>query len=368
MNTDKNHQNNNDTPCDLYNMFHQLIYDIYDDNLSIKDIIQRLQGKEHLCLIYKTEDEWKDTVIPYISAGLENGEKCIYIVDEHTAKDIRTYLEGFGVDVRAFEDSGQLSIRHQGDSYTIGNIFDPDRVIELLKIETQKSIQEGYKALRVTGEMSWTLKDVIGSDRIFEYEKRVNSELFAHYPCIGLCQYNMSIFPSDVIKGVILSHPFLIYGGRVCRNFYHFSPDECPDNIDKEVEHWLSNLIKNHELEKAMFIYDKRLRESEEKYYSLFNNARVGLFRTRISDGKLLACNEKMAKIFGFDEIDHALEGVSSITTHYVEHDGRKRFLEIIKRDGSIDNYETPGSPDSAAAMSAQARQDRLTKPQGALG
>jgi PAS domain S-box-containing protein len=43
---------------------------------------------------------------------------------------------------------------------------------------------------------------------------------------------------------------------------------------------------------------EEALRESEDKYRGLFSNAQVGLFRTRISDGKMLECNERLARMF----------------------------------------------------------------------
>ena len=45
---------------------------------------------------------------------------------------------------------------------------------------------------------------------------------------------------------------------------------------------------------------DEALRQSEEKYHSIFNNAQVGIFRTRISDGKVLECNDRFARTFGY--------------------------------------------------------------------
>ena len=36
---------------------------------------------------------------------------------------------------------------------------------------------------------------------------------------------------------------------------------------------------------------EEALRDSEEKFRGIFNNAQVGMFRTQISDGKLLECN-----------------------------------------------------------------------------
>lgn len=317
------------------------LFDIYNKSLTLNDFIQRLNPHDHLCLLYETEDEWRDVVIPFISTGLAKGEKCIYIADEHSADNVREYLNAFGVDVRLFEDSGQLSIKHHSDTYTIDNIFDPDRMIDLFKTETKKALGEGYSGLRATGEMSWALKGIAGSDRLIEYEARLNAELFPHYPCIALCQYNLLKFSTDIIKSVILTHPLLAKGDKIYRNFYYVYPENYFTDmyVKKEIDQWLDNLDKHYELEKAMFLYDKMIKESEKKYHSLFNNAQVGLFRTSLSDGRVLDCNEKMAKIFGFENAKEAIGHI--IISNYVDKDARRKLLEILKNQGSVNNYES---------------------------
>ena len=49
----------------------------------------------------------------------------------------------------------------------------------------------------------------------------------------------------------------------------------------------------------------EELRESEENFRTLFNNFKVGMFRTRLDGSKILDCNEKYLEILGctFDEI-----------------------------------------------------------------
>ena len=52
----------------------------------------------------------------------------------------------------------------------------------------------------------------------------------------------------------------------------------------------------------------KELEQSEEKYRHLFETAMVGLYRTRIEDGKFLAANEALAKMMGYEDVDRFVE------------------------------------------------------------
>ena len=45
--------------------------------------IAQLKQGEHLCSVYAESGEMLTQVIPYIKAGLLNGERCIYVIDEN---------------------------------------------------------------------------------------------------------------------------------------------------------------------------------------------------------------------------------------------------------------------------------------------
>ncbi len=82
------------------------------------------------------------------------------------------------------------------------------------------------------------------------------------------------------------------------------------------------------------------LKESEAKYRTIFENAQVGLFRIRMSDGKILEANRTMALIFGFDTIDDLLDNFS-MKSAWVTPDERDRlYRHIEENDNLIDNFE----------------------------
>ncbi len=84
---------------------------------------------------------------------------------------------------------------------------------------------------------------------------------------------------------------------------------------------------------------EKALKQSEEKYRNLFNNAQVGLFRTRISDGKALDCNDLFAKLAGYKNREEWIETGSS-AIHYTDPNFRERALKELRKNGRIDNME----------------------------
>jgi PAS domain S-box-containing protein len=241
---------------------------IQPKDVNLTKILQTLKPHDHLCLIYESPEEWRAAAVPFIAVGLKRGEKCLYIADTSTADEIRKYLAEEGIDVASAEKSGQLSILNQAEAYTIEGSFDPDSMIALLVEETEKAIAEGYPALRVTGEMTWVLRDYPGSEKLLEYEAKLNRDFFPYHPCLAICQYDRWKFDPEVIKGVVMTHPLLVRGNHIYHNFYYIPPEEFLDqrHAELEVQHWLNNLEREQQVRET-------LRQSEEHFRALIENS-----------------------------------------------------------------------------------------------
>ena len=82
------------------------------------------------------------------------------------------------------------------------------------------------------------------------------------------------------------------------------------------------------------------LRESEEKYRNLFNNAQVGMYRTRISDGKFIEANDALARMFGYEDRADILAAEYVTADNYVDPDMRENLLAILREHGEFINFE----------------------------
>ena len=85
---------------------------------------------------------------------------------------------------------------------------------------------------------------------------------------------------------------------------------------------------------------EEALRESEEKYRNLFNNAQVGMYRTRISDGKFIEANDALARMFGYEDRADILEAEYITADNYVEPGMRDTLLAILSEHGEFRNFE----------------------------
>ncbi|MDT9295492.1 MAG: adenylate/guanylate cyclase domain-containing protein [Arthrospira platensis PCC 7345] len=82
------------------------------------------------------------------------------------------------------------------------------------------------------------------------------------------------------------------------------------------------------------------LREAEERYRSIFENALDGLFQSTI-DGKYLRANPAMARILGYHSPEDIINSCDDISQQiYVNPDDRQTFETLIRENGEVSNFE----------------------------
>jgi len=198
---------------------------------------------DHACCFYETEAERQAAVVPFLRQGLEEGHRVGYIVDADTVEVAQARLRGVGIDVEACLARGQMVSRTCDDAYMENGIFDPDAVISFLRAETAQALAEGYKALSITGEMSWALRPLRGSERLMEYEAKLN-EFFPGSKCRGLCQYDWRAFGPALVMDVLSTHPIAAVGAAAYDNYYYVSPSTFLGHhvSAAQMGHWMKHL------------------------------------------------------------------------------------------------------------------------------
>ncbi len=82
---------------------------------------------------------------------------------------------------------------------------------------------------------------------------------------------------------------------------------------------------------------EEALRLSEEQYRSLFQNAQVGMYRSRIDGSAMLAVNQELADMFGYTIEELILEPT---VIHWAEPTARAQMLRQLQEKGWLNNYE----------------------------
>jgi hypothetical protein len=185
----------------------------------------KLPAGTHVCQIYRDEDERNDALLKFLLQGLRDGECSACFSHGLSEETLRTSFAHSGISLEESVQSGALSFAEAEDIYFKRGRFDPDLMLDSLTDFYFRTVNEGYPAARIIGEM---LPDIIhrpGGERLLEYESRVNLFLRDH-PITTVCQYDSHAFDGAMIMDILKVHPMMVVRGTVIHNPFFVSPEE----------------------------------------------------------------------------------------------------------------------------------------------
>jgi len=276
--------------------------------------LEQLAPHDHLCSIYDGPEEHFAVAIPFIRIGLDRGEKCIYIADDGTEAVVRDAMYADGIDVEQAMATGSLVLEKKESTYLKHGSFNPEWMFTFWAEASAEAKRQGFSALRATGETEWVLRGAPGLERWMEYESRL-THVLADYNCYALCQYNRNLFPPELILDIIRTHPTVIYRGVVCRNMYYVPPEEFlgTNEAAREVERLLTSIREREEIEHSLrlqrnqaqrLLEERRLshealRESEQRWRSVFENSAIGIVLSNTA-GRFVDANRAFQELVGY--------------------------------------------------------------------
>lgn len=134
-------------------------------------------------LAFADEEEQGHIIGPFVRSGLDGADTVVYVTDAG-----REELPGVsGGDLAGQVESGRLRlIPWRAAALTDGH-FDSARMLATLTGEIERAAAAGARAVRVTAEMSWAVRDV-GVARILECERRFGAAVAASTMVTAICQ------------------------------------------------------------------------------------------------------------------------------------------------------------------------------------
>ncbi|AFZ19862.1 response regulator [Allocoleopsis franciscana] len=109
---------------------------------------------------------------------------------------------------------------------------------------------------------------------------------------------------------------------------------------------------------------ENALRETEEKYRTIFENAVDGIFQTTL-DGHYLSANPALARIYGYESPEELIANLTNISEQlYVDPNRRIEFKQLIQEHGTVSDFESQiyGKNGKMIWISESARAVRDTK------
>ena len=85
---------------------------------------------------------------------------------------------------------------------------------------------------------------------------------------------------------------------------------------------------------------EEALRQAEEKYRNIYENAIEGIFQTS-PEGRFISANPALARILGYDSPEELMEGVRDVAKQvYIREGQRQEYVRLMEAEGLARNFE----------------------------
>lgn len=294
--------------------------------------IEELKPGDHIGCLYDTEEEYRAVLTSFLRQGLERGERVLCIVDAHAAETVRLYLRNSGLEDEPYLGRGQLSLVSAADASMWEGVCDPDRMIARLRTETERSLADGYPALRIAEEMTWAVRGRPGAEQLMRYERKLD-EFLPGSRCLAICQYDRHRFDPAVLMEVLNLHPIVMVGSEGYENCHYLPPAVSPSGPAARLHLWTRMLAERQRSQLA-------LRQLEEQYRSMFMHAVEGIFQST-PDGRILAANPTLARMMGYASPEELIAATTDIAQQlHVNPQRRAEFRRLLDERGVVQGFE----------------------------
>lgn len=152
--------------------------------------IKTLKLRDHCMLFYESRKYKQLILFTFLKAGLDKGEAVIYVASDESPRRIKKAMLDFGLDVEEYARTNALNIVDYRNWYIIDGEFDIERTMGLWMKSLNEATTNGFKGLRVVGEMACFPKHGM-IDELIEYERALHSVL--EIPLTAICAYHANI-------------------------------------------------------------------------------------------------------------------------------------------------------------------------------
>jgi hypothetical protein len=179
-----------------------------ESEYSLLKFVDRLEGNNHIVLLYDNP-KYADMVIArYLLSGLEKGESCIFFTSDEP-KAIEKQLSAQGINVDLFKQTKSLRIYHIEKSDT--GKQDALSTLKQIREEATRAMKPPF---RFVGRTITDTKTIEGMKLGMVVEK-TGHENFAQFDNSQLCYYDISTIEKsrrdEWIRGLLKNHHHIIY-------------------------------------------------------------------------------------------------------------------------------------------------------------
>jgi MEDS: MEthanogen/methylotroph, DcmR Sensory domain len=160
---------------------------------------------EHICAFFYTKDELLKLTVPYIKAGLEDNEFCMWITgDPVTENDALQALEQVLPDAHQYLVNKHLEIFSHSQWYLSSGTFDAELVLGNWVSKSKHAEGKGFAGMRITGNPFWLACEE-DWEQFGAYEQAVTQSI-SNERVLALCTYPIEICKITHVMQTLSSH------------------------------------------------------------------------------------------------------------------------------------------------------------------
>jgi transcriptional regulator with XRE-family HTH domain len=164
---------------------------------------------EHQVLLYDTDEEFVDTVVPFLGEGIERGEALRVVTTGARIELVRERLSS---------DADRVEFVEREGWYT-----DPVPALRDLAEFVNSKLSAGAPWVRFVGDPDWTADSETEAGLWTRYESLVNLA-FASSPTSLLCAYDTRSIAPEIARQACVTHPHTIGADGIAVNPEYADP------------------------------------------------------------------------------------------------------------------------------------------------
>jgi hypothetical protein len=171
-------------------------------------VLDEMPWGRHFSLFYETKEDLLEMVVPYLKAGLEANEFCMWVTSGPiTRKDAMDALRRGIPALRRYLAEGQLKLISARRWYRTESRLDLPKAMKAWDAELASAVARGFEGVRVAAS-AVRLKAKEWSE-FLDYEDSLNG--FANGKAIlVLCAYPLGALKTADLVGVTRTHPSVL--------------------------------------------------------------------------------------------------------------------------------------------------------------
>src|SRR6476469_8768853 len=197
-------------------------------DLHVEGRSERIPPGSHICQMYSKVIEIPSVTAHLLYMGLTSGEKCLFAAAPEQVQLLRDALLKAQVNVDECIASGQLILTDDAAPFLSKNgRFDPYYLLSTHQTFISYALRDGWKAARISIDMSWLMDDQARPEQILKYEAASDAVFtFQQTPIIALMHYDYTkILSSNLVVELLKLHPIAVVGKFIRRNPYYINSE-----------------------------------------------------------------------------------------------------------------------------------------------